>query len=164
MCRPLALPSDPALLAMIKPPDPYSAKTARERYSAHRTQPVCASCHSQMDPIGLTFENYDPIGRYRTTENDVQIDASGELPGATAVPVENAVGLVKTLAAEEETQACFASRWLEYGYGRSLKRADESDNCLKEQIQSAFKASGYNVKQLLLDLTQTEAFLYLPAP
>ncbi|HKU41914.1 MAG TPA: DUF1592 domain-containing protein [Polyangiales bacterium] len=163
LCRPLALPSDPALLAMIKPPDPYSAKTARERYAAHRTQPVCAGCHQQMDPIGLTFENFDPVGRYRTTENGAPIDASGELPGAPGT-VRNAVGLVQALAALDETHACFATRMLEFGYGRSLKKSDASDACLQEQIQAAFKASGYDIKQLLLDLTQTEAFLYLRAP
>jgi hypothetical protein len=163
MCRPLVLPSDPDLLAMIKPPDPYSGKTARERYSAHSREPVCSACHRQMDPIGLTFENFDAVGRFRTTENGVPLDPSGELPGVPGA-VQNAVGLVQTLAMQEDAQACFASHWLEYSYGRTLTASDVADACLKEQIQSAFKASGYNVKQLLLDLTQTEAFLSLPAP
>lgn len=161
LCRPLALPSDPSILAMVKPPDPYSGKTARERYSAHSREPVCGACHRQMDPIGLTFENFDPVGRYRTTENDVPIDASGELPGIPGT-VANAVGLVQTLAAQEETQLCFASHWLEFAYGRSLQASDAPDACLQEQVHATFKASGYDVKQLLLALTQTDAFLYLP--
>lgn len=163
LCRPLVLPSDPDLLAMIKPPDPYSGKTARERYSAHSRDPVCGACHRQMDPIGLTFENLDPVGRYRTAENGVTIDASGELPGVPGA-VPNAVGLVQALAAQEEAHACFASHWLAYGYGRSLEDADPSDACLKERVAAAFKAAGYNIKKLLLELTQTEAFLYLPGP
>ena len=163
MCRPLRLPSDPNILAMVKPPDPYSGKTARERYSAHSRDAVCATCHQQMDPIGLTFESFDAIGQFRTTENGVTIDTSGGLPG-TPITVQDALELVQAVAAEEETQACFVSHWLDFAYGRTLKQSDASDACLKEQVLSSFKASGYNVKQLLLDLTQTEAFLFLPGP
>jgi uncharacterized protein YjaZ len=53
---------------------------------------------------------------------------------------------------------------LDFAYGRSLQPSDASDACLKERAEAAFKASGYNVKQLLLELTQTDAFLYLPGP
>ena len=64
-----------------------------ERFAAHRTQDVCATCHNLMDPIGLGLENYDGAGRYRTTENGEEIDASGEvmqsdIPGAFKGPVE----------------------------------------------------------------------------
>jgi hypothetical protein len=163
MCRPLRLPSDPNILAMVKPPDPYSGKTARERYSAHSRDAVCATCHQQMDPIGLTFESFDAIGQFRTTENGVIIDTSGGLPG-TQISVQNALQLVQAVAAEEETQTCFVSHWLDFAYGRTLKQSDANDACLKEQLYSSFKASGYNVKQLLLELTQTDAFLYLPGP
>jgi hypothetical protein len=163
MCRPLRLPSDPNILAMVKPPDPYSGKTARERYGAHSRDPVCNACHQQMDPIGLTFESYDAVGQFRTMENGVLIDTSGAVPG-TQRTVRNAVELAQAVAAEAETQACFVSHWLDFAYGRSLQPADAADACLKERVETAFKASGYNVKQLLLDLTQTDAFLYLPGP
>ena len=161
MCRPLRLPSDPNILAQVKPPDPYSGKTARERYSAHSRDAVCATCHQQMDPIGLTFESFDAVGHFRTTENGETIDTSGGLPG-TQISVQDALELVQAVAAEEETQACFVSHWLDFAYGRTLKQSDASDACLKEQLYSSFKASGYSIKQLLLDLTQTDAFLYLP--
>lgn len=163
MCRPLRLPSDPNILAMVKPPDPYSGKTARERYGAHSRDAVCATCHQQMDPIGLTFESFDAVGRFRTAENGVTIDTSGALPG-TQITVQNALELVQALAAEEETQGCFVAHWLDFAYGRTLKQSDSADACLKEQLYSSFKASGYNIKQLLLELTQTDAFLYLPGP
>jgi hypothetical protein len=163
MCRPLRLPSDPNILAMVKPPDPYSGKTARERFGAHSKDPVCAACHQQMDPIGLTFESFDAVGQFRTQENGVVIDTSGQLPG-TQGTLRNAMELAQAVAAEAETQACFVAHWLDFAYGRSLQPADSADACLKERVETAFKASGYNVKQLLLDLTQTDAFLYLPGP
>ena len=49
-------------------PDPYSGKTARERYSQHSAAPVCANCHQYIDPLGFPFENYDAVGLYRATE------------------------------------------------------------------------------------------------
>jgi hypothetical protein len=160
MCRPLALPTDPSVLAKVKPPDPYSGKTARERYSAHSKDAVCATCHQFMDPIGLTFENYDAVGLYRTQENGVTIDASGWVPGSD-VRVNNSVELAREIAANSETQNCFAWHWLNYAYGRTLG-GEADDVCTKESIQRAFRASSYDVKQLLVDLTQTDAFLYLP--
>ncbi len=56
-------------------------KTTRERVTAHRTEPMCAGCHKLTDPLGLALENFDSAGEFRTTENGVQIDASGELSG-----------------------------------------------------------------------------------
>lgn len=55
----------------------------RERLTAHRANPACASCHDLMDPIGFALENYDAIGRWRTTEEHKPIDASGGLPDGT---------------------------------------------------------------------------------
>ena len=55
----------------------------------------------------------------------------------------------------------FATRWAEYGYGLTLRAEDA---CTKQAISTAFKASGYNVKQLLIELTQTDAFHYIMVP
>jgi len=159
MCRIIPLPTGD-ILAMVKPPDPYSFPTARERFAAHRMNPVCMTCHQFMDPVGLTLENYDPVGLWRDTENGVTIDASGSVPG-TSGAAAGPVDMIKLLASADATQTCFASHWLEYAYGRTLTA--DGDACTQQTVQAAFKAAGYNVKQLLLSLTQTDAFLYLPA-
>jgi hypothetical protein len=161
MCRKIALPTDPGLLEQIKPPDPYSGKTARERYSAHSKDAACASCHRFMDPVGLTLENFDAIGQYRTTENGVTIDSSGSLPG-TPGTVSSAVELARALSESEEAQLCFATHWLNYAYGRTFASKDVADECVEQRVQAAFKDAGYDVRELLLALTQTDAFLYLP--
>ena len=49
----------------------------------HRANPVCASCHARMDPIGFSLENYDGIGQWRTTDNGNTINATGKLPGGS---------------------------------------------------------------------------------
>ena len=167
MCRNLSLPTDPTVLAQATAPVPYTGWTARERYGAHSKQPVCMACHQFMDPIGLALENYDAVGLYRTTEHatingetrDTPIDASGSIPGVTGT-ANGGVDLVKLLATSAEAQNCFASHWMEFAYGRQL---DAADACNKQSLQTAFKNSGYNIKQMLLALTQTDGFLSRPA-
>jgi hypothetical protein len=55
-------------------------RSVRERLAQHRANPACASCHNVMDPLGFALENYDAIGRWRTDEDGIPIDASGSLP------------------------------------------------------------------------------------
>lgn len=158
MCIPIPLP-DGAILAEIKPPDPDSGKTARERYSAHSEDPVCAGCHLMMDPVGLALENYDPVGLWRDTENGVTIDASGTLPGFDG-EFGGPIDLVEAIAADERTHACFAQHWASFAYGRTQ---GEEHECLQAAIEERFIESGYDVEQLLLTLTQTDDFLFLPS-
>jgi hypothetical protein len=151
------------------PPDPYSGKTARERFTLHSANMVCASCHKFIDPIGLPFENYDAVGLYRTSERwtdpntnmtyNTPIDASGSVPNVPGTAA-NAVELVQLLATSQEVENCFATHWMRFAYGRSLEAADA---CNQQSVQTAFQSAGYNVKQLLLALTQSDGFLYRPA-
>jgi hypothetical protein len=165
LCLNIPLPTAELLgeevFAMIKPPEPYTGKTARERYSAHSENPVCASCHRNMDPVGLALENYDPVGLWRDQENGVTIDASGGVPGDTAT-VSGPVELARKIAETEEVQSCFASHWSDFAYARTLDDTS-GDACTLETIAMRFEQSGYDVRALLLALTQTPAFLYLPA-
>jgi Protein of unknown function (DUF1592)/Protein of unknown function (DUF1588)/Protein of unknown function (DUF1595)/Protein of unknown function (DUF1587)/Protein of unknown function (DUF1585) len=156
MCQTIPLPSGDIAL-MVKPPADDSAPTARQRYSMHSAAPVCHACHVNMDPVGFALENLDAVGQWRDQENGVVIDASGDSPllGTFNGPV----ALGQNLAASDVAQACFAKRWVDFGYGRTSDDA----NCSLQGVQQQFKAEGYNVQQLLVDLTQTDDFLYLPA-
>jgi hypothetical protein len=156
LCRKLSLPTDPEILALIQVPDDTSGATARERFAKHSSQAVCRSCHQFLDPIGFALENFDPVGQYRTDENGVTIDASGTLPGAET-PIVGAVDLAQWLAETSDAQSCFALHWLEFAQGRTMGREDE---CIRGAVNTEFEASGYDVKELLLSLTQTDAFLY----
>jgi len=151
------------------PPDPYSGKTARERFSKHSASTVCAGCHKFIDPLGLPFENYDAVGLYRTNEHwtdpmtnmsyDTPIDASGSVPNVAGTAT-NGVELVQLLAMSPDVETCFATHWMRFAYGRSLESADA---CNQQGVTTAFQGAGYNVKQLLLALTQSDGFLYRPA-
>jgi hypothetical protein len=186
MCRNVALPSDPAILDMVKPPDPYSAPTSRERYAIHSEVDLCAGCHTMMDPLGFALENFDAVGRYRTMENNVPIDASGEVPdmpggdfgecpsgiscaekGPTkyATPCNGscATELARRLSQNAEVMACFPQHWLDYAYGQTLLGTDPQDVCNREALAQSFAAEGFNIKRMLVAITQTDGFLYLGA-
>lgn len=170
MCRHID-PPPPAIAAVIKPPEPYTGKTTRERYGKHSAAPLCAMCHQYMDPVGLVFENYDAVGLYRTTEHavidnvayDTPIDPSGALPGVGAA--SNAIELVKLIAQTDEAENCFAQHWMRFGHGRSIELVTATgtqgaDACDAQALQAAFKKGGFNIKQFLLALTQSDGFLY----
>jgi hypothetical protein len=53
----------------------------RERLAEHRSNPVCASCHSTIDPVGFALENFDAVGRWRDHDGDNSVDVAGGLPG-----------------------------------------------------------------------------------
>ncbi len=156
LCQNIPKPSG-AILAMIKPPDPYSFPTARERYAAHSKDPGCATCHAQMDPAGLAQENFDAIGLWRDTENNVTIDATGTLP-ILGAPFNGPVELAQRVAATKEVGTCFAGQWMTFGYGRAINPADK---CTVDAVQKQFLESGNNVKSLLTALAQSDAFLYM---
>lgn len=160
LCMNIKLPTDPNILAKVKPPDPTSAKTARERFSQHRAEPVCQGCHGIIDPVGFTLENYNPVGQWSDTENGATIDASGAVPGVADGAVAGPIELVKKIATLDSVGACLATYWMNFGYGKTI---DETDACAKASLSDKFKQSGGNVKQLLIDLSQTDDFLYLPA-
>ena len=156
MCQAIPLPVGD-IAAMVKPPADDSAPTARQRYSMHSANPVCHACHTNMDPVGFALEKLDAVGQWREQENGVTIDATGDSPllGTFNGPVE----LGKKLAESEIAQACFAKRWVDFGY----ERTSDDGNCSLQRAQQSFKAAGYNIQQLLVALTQTDDFLYLPA-
>ena len=73
----------------------------RERLAQHRANPVCAGCHSMMDPLGLALENFDAVGQWRTrSESSQPIDASAVMPDGTAF--DGPAGLKQALLARPD--------------------------------------------------------------
>jgi hypothetical protein len=143
----------------ITPPDLDPNLTTRERFRQHNDDPACAGCHAKMDPIGLPFENFDPLGRWRTHEGELPIDATGELKFTRDAngPVGDGIELVHRLARSDEVRQCYATQWFRYAHGRDVAW---DDACHLHDLMKAFRASGWNIKELLVALTQTEAFRF----
>jgi hypothetical protein len=99
------------------------ARTLRERLTEHRANPVCATCHDVMDPIGLGLENFDAIGKWRTREPGGDIDAHGQLVDGT--PIDGAAALREALTADPEQFArVFTEKLLTFALGRGLEAFD----------------------------------------
>ena len=143
----------------ILPPEVDPSATTREKFSQHSSDPTCKGCHQQMDPIGFGFEGYDGIGQFRTKDHGLPVDATGELSGTrdSDGAFDGAVELAARLGASADVRECLATQWFRFGYGHAEDRAD---TCAMAQLQDAFRAADYNVKELLVALTRTDAFRY----
>jgi hypothetical protein len=97
--------------------------SVRERIERHRANPACAGCHKIMDPIGLALENFDAIGRWRTVDEGVTIDASAQLVDGTAI--DGPANLRKALLDRPDPfVAALTEKLLMYGVGRETKYYD----------------------------------------
>ena len=103
-----------------KPGKPLSM---RERMEEHRKSPACSSCHKLMDPIGLSLENFDAIGRWRDADGGVKIDASSTLWDGTEV--KGPAGLRQAIVSRPEQFARTTTEMLlTYALGRGLEYGD----------------------------------------
>jgi hypothetical protein len=127
-------------------------RTARARLDAHRANPVCAGCHRLVDPIGLALENFDGAGDYRTTENGVPIDTSGELDG---VKFANAVDLGKAVHDNPATTSCLVDRMSAYALGHA---PDKAESAWVEGLKTAFAKDLYAVPDLMRRIALSPQF------
>jgi hypothetical protein len=96
----------------------------REQMDLHRANPICASCHARMDPIGFALENYDAVGRWRTKDAGHVIDASGKLPNGTKFTGPNELKKILLTANRDEFVATVTEKLLTYALGRGLEYYD----------------------------------------
>jgi uncharacterized protein DUF1588/uncharacterized protein DUF1592/uncharacterized protein DUF1585 len=118
-------PAPPAGVPALSEEGVGVARTLRQQLEQHRADPVCASCHTRMDPLGFSLENYDAIGRWRAEEGKLPIDPSGELPSGRRFsgPAE-----LKTLLRENmpEFTRGLAEKLLTYALGRGVEAYDRA--------------------------------------
>ncbi len=156
MCDTLPLPPNDLV---IEPPELDPTKTTKEQFEEIGADPACASCHSLMNPIGFIFEHYDGVGQWRDQQNGKDIDAVGEVVQTDDLDgtYDGAIELAQALATSTQVQECVSSQWFRFSYNRSVT---PEDSCSLDQINETFVASNFNVRELLVALTQTNAFLY----
>lgn len=134
--------------------------TIREQMAAHRADPSCAACHSVMDPIGLGFENFDPIGRWRDMEDDQPVDATGEFPVQSGFNGESFDGLLELsqiLANNPRFNQCMTKKMLTFAMGRSVTGRDDM---WVDEITTATAAGGNTLKALTRSIIKSEIFRF----
>ena len=143
------------------PPQPDGKRTQRERLATHSVDPTCAGCHSLMDPLGLAFETFDPLGRYRTMEVGKPIDGRGKLDlDGAPFEFDGAIDLLAKLGGSAEVQRCFVARAFQYASGRAPERSGSggADRCTMERLEQAFATSGGDMVELAVNFTTDESF------
>ena len=118
-------PPPPPNVPALKDTDDNGRPTSvRERLEAHRKNPACSSCHSQMDPLGFALENFDAIGMWRSkAEGNAVIDASSTLVDGTRLDGANGLRTL-LLARRSEFVGAVTEKLLAYALGRSIKYYD----------------------------------------
>ena len=156
MCNTLPLPPNDVV---IEPPELDPTKTTKEQFEEIGANPACAGCHTLMNPIGFIFEHYDGIGQWRDQQNGKPIDATGQVVQTDDIDgdYDGAPELARALADSTQVQECVSSQWFRFAYNRTVT---SEDSCSIEQLNDVFRASDFNIRSLLVALTQTNAFLY----
>ncbi|WZO97361.1 DUF1592 domain-containing protein [Isosphaeraceae bacterium EP7] len=129
----------------------------RERMELHRSNPQCASCHQQMDPLGFALENFDAVGRWRTKDGDFKVDASGELTGGRKFSDIKELKQVLGSTATKKFSRTLIENMLTYGLGRGL---EPYDFCTVEEIRGRLTADDYRIRNILFGIVESRSFQY----
>jgi hypothetical protein len=151
------------LLATPAPPPPDNVPkidavanadqlSMRQKLEVHRANPVCAGCHTLMDPIGLGLENYDGIGKWRTTDNNVPVDASGQL--TTGQSFTGAIQLEALLKSDARVPRAVVQYLVSYALGREI---GPDDRCSIDALVQSFQMDNRRLPALVLRVATMDA-------
>jgi hypothetical protein len=128
--------------------------TLRQRMEQHRSNPICASCHAGLDPMGFGLENYDATGGWRSQDGGQPIDASGVLPGNIKF---NGPAELKGILLKKKTQIarCISEKLLTYGLGRGV---ESSDKCWLDGIVDYVAKHDYRFSAVITAIVQSDPF------
>lgn len=129
--------------------------TMRERMASHRANPVCAACHTMIDPTGFALEGFDAIGRYRRVDEWFnEIDTSGILPDGTSF--DGAAELREALVQHPERfVSTFTEKLMTYALGRGLEYYDMP--AVRKIVREA-EVSGYGIQSIIIGIVNSYPF------
>ena len=152
----LGVPPPPPLpdVAALKDNTVDGRLSVRERLAEHRSNAACAGCHNLMDPLGLSLERYDAVGRRRTTDAGTPIDAAGGLPDGSRFA--DVAGLEAALLRRPELfVGTFTEKLLTYALGRGV---DYYDAPATRTIVRDARAQKYRVSSIILGVVNSPSF------
>jgi hypothetical protein len=128
--------------------------TTRERMELHRANPVCSSCHSMMDPIGLALDNFDVTGSWRLNENGMPLDTRGDFYDGT--PVSTPAELVDALLKRPiPLVRNFTENLMAYALGRRIEYYDQP---VVREIARTAEKNEYRLSSFILGVIRSDAF------
>ncbi|HEY3253398.1 MAG TPA: DUF1588 domain-containing protein, partial [Polyangiaceae bacterium] len=156
LCRTMPEPQEFGIDLVFPAPDPNA--TTRGRFERHAVDPLCKSCHSQLDPVGFSFENFDAIGRVRNMDGGHAVDTHGSitLDGAT-LELTDSVALSDAIAQSEELRTCAARQVVRFASGRKDERAEAAFVAEVATLPPAWRAT---LVGLFLSYVKSEGFAW----
>ncbi len=153
-------PPPPPNVPPLAESDRANPTSLRERMEQHRQNPVCASCHRRMDPLGFAMEHFDAVGRWRETDGGAEINAEIDLSGRT---VNSPRTLREALLAEGDREfvRTVAEKMLIYALGRGVLHTDQP---LLRQIADRLEQSGEQWSTLVGTVVASDQFRLRRAP
>lgn len=126
----------------------------RQQMEKHRSNAVCASCHSKMDPLGFGLENYDGIGKWRTMDGKFPVDSSGVLPNGKTfqTPSEMRAVLKSQLP---QFAHCVIEKLMIYALGRGMAAPDRR---VIDDIGRKLEAQGYPFQTAIYEVVRSMPF------
>lgn len=155
LCQMVPAPPANVDFSVVQDTSSQIFRTTRERLTAHRTEAMCAGCHKITDPMGLALENFDSAGGWRTHENGVEIDVTGDFNN---VKFDGPLGLAKVLRDDPAITSCVARKVYAFGAGRFPQRGDAEF----EQIQKKFADSKFNFLELMRQIALSDVMYAVP--
>jgi hypothetical protein len=150
----LIVPPPPENVPPLATPEGEAPKTLRAQMEAHRANPVCASCHKLMDPIGFAMENFDAVGSWRTREAAGPIDASGQL--ADGSKVDGVVALRNAILARPDVfVTTMTEKMFVYALGRGVEPYDRP--AIRQIVRDAAR-DNYRFSSLVRGIVRSPAF------
>ncbi|HZM60142.1 MAG TPA: DUF1592 domain-containing protein [Vicinamibacterales bacterium] len=147
-------PTPPPDVPPLEEKPTATAKSVRDRIEQHRASPACAGCHKIMDPIGLALENFDAVGGWRTIDEGVAINASGQLVDGTVI--DGATSLRKAMLDRSDVfVAAMTEKLMMYGVGRETRYYDMPT--VRTIMRDAAK-NRYRFSDLVLGIVKSPAF------
>jgi Protein of unknown function (DUF1592)/Protein of unknown function (DUF1588)/Protein of unknown function (DUF1585)/Protein of unknown function (DUF1587)/Protein of unknown function (DUF1595)/Planctomycete cytochrome C len=147
-------PPPPDVPTLVEPGEDNQPRSVRERLEAHRKNPTCAACHVRMDPLGFALENFDALGKWRTSSDGVPVDAAASLPDGTQF--DGIVGLRKLLVDHrDEFVRTLTEKLLSYAIGRGLEHFDLPT---VRQIARDAAPTGHRWSALVLGIVKSTPF------
>jgi hypothetical protein len=155
LCK--SIPAPPPEVATVLPaPDP-NAPTMRARLKVHSEIKSCAGCHDRMDPIGLSLEHFDTVGRYRDNDQGHELDTTGQLDGTA---FDGALELSTLLRDDPRTSECVARQIYRYAVAHVETPGEEAAIV---QLIANFQDNGYRFTSLLRAVVASDGFRYAAA-
>ncbi|HMF16386.1 MAG TPA: DUF1588 domain-containing protein, partial [Gemmataceae bacterium] len=152
---PLAPPNG-LLQALDESRKVFKPGTVRELMEQHRANPSCAACHTKMDALGITLENFDGNGAWRTMANGRPVDATGSLPGGQSITGPDQLKAY-LLGKKDLFVRSLSGKLLSYAIGRKLEK---SDAAALDSIPTRVAESQHRFSSVLLEVILSEPFQF----